>query len=688
VLEAAAEIGDPGTVSELAEVPGLDRPTAAAAPSGIRLAGPALFAAGFVLAVAIAVLHGINGSTDLTSWWYGNGLLAVGLTAPGALVAQRRPGNPVGWLMCAAGLTEGLCGAGREYLVLGVDHDAPGSLWGGWFLDSLYQVSIATLPLVLLLFPDGRLPSRRWRPAAALAPLGLCLSLVGYLFLGDVAEVQGHRLANPAGGVLPRGLAQAVGDTGLPLIVLSLVIGAVALVLRYRGAEDTVRQQIKWVAWAGSLAAVEIVTELVPVNPWANVTGSIASGLFAVAVAVAILRYRLLDIDVVIARTIVFAALTGAVVGAYLVVVLGLGALLGQSGEIGPPLLATALVAVLFAPLRQRVQRRVDRLVYGERSNPYEAVTRLGRSGTGGDLGLIVDTLAQTLKLPYAALIAPDGTTIAEVGAPAGPLHAHPLRYEGEEIGELRVSARSRRDRFRPDELRLLDDLALQVATAVHAVTLSADLQRSRHRLVAAKEEERRRLRRDLHDGLGPRLAALGLKLDAAGLMAESRPEQVPAVIAEVKDDIRTTLDEIRRLVRGLRPPSLDQLGLVGALGEWAAQLESGDVGFEIGGPEADPVLPAAVEVAAYWIATEAMTNVVRHARARRCTVRVSAEHELVVEVQDDGAGLPSERRAGIGTTSMAERAAELGGTCAIADAPGGGTRVVARLPLADEAFA
>jgi signal transduction histidine kinase len=685
-VEAAGEIGDPGTVSELAQVPGLDRPTASFAP-GLRLAGPALFAAGTVLAAAIAALHAVNGSTSLTSWWYGNALLAVCLTAPGALVAQRRPGNPVGWLMCAAGLTEGLCGAGREYLVFGLDHHAPGSLWAGWFLDSLYPVSVATLPLVLLLFPDGRLPSRRWRPVAALAPLGLCSSVLGYLFLGDVAEVHGRSIANPAEGVLPQGLARALGDTGMPLIVLSLLVGAAALVLRYRRAADPVRHQIKWVAWAGSLTALEIVTELVPVNPYANVTGSVASALFAVAVAVAILRYRLLDIDVVIARTLVFAALTGTVVGAYLVVVLGLGALLGQSGEIGLPLLATALVAVLFAPARQRVQLRVDRLVYGERSNPYEAVTRLGRSGAGGDLGLIVETLAQTLKLPYAALLAPDGRTLAEAGVPAGPLHSRPLRYEGEEIGELRVSARSSRDRFRPDELRLLDDLALQVATAVHAVALSADLQRSRQRLVTAKEEERRRLRRDLHDGLGPRLAALGLKLDAAGLMAASRPEQVPAVIAEVKDDIRTTLDEIRRLVRGLRPPSLDQLGLVGALREWAAQLEGGEVAFAIEGPDADPVLPAAVEVAAYWVATEAMTNVVRHARARRCTRRVSAQRDLVLEVRDDGAGLPPERRAGVGTTSMAERAAELGGTCTIAELAGGGTHVVARLPLGDEAL-
>jgi signal transduction histidine kinase len=675
-------------VSELARIPGLDAPAAAAAPSGVRLAGPALFGAGVALAAAIAARHAVNGPTELTQWWYGNLLLSVCLTAPGALVAKRRPGNPVGWLMCAAGLTEGLCGAGREYLILGVDRGAPGSLWIGWFLDSLYQVSVATLPMVLLLFPDGRLLTRRWRPVAVLAPLGLGLSLAGYLFLGDVADVHGRSIANPAGGVLPQGLAQALGDAGLPLIVLSLIAGAVALVLRYRRADATVRLQIKWVAWAGSLTAIELVTELIPVNPYENVTGSVASGLFAVAVAVAILRYRLLDIDVVIARTLVFAALSAAVVGAYLVVVLGLGALLGQSGEIGLPLLATALVAVLFAPARQRVQLRVDRLVYGERSNPYEAVTRVGRSGTGGDLGVIVDTLAQTLKLPYVALLAPDGTAIAEVGTPAGPLHEHALPYGDEEIGRLLVSARSPRDRFRPDELRLLDDLALQAATAVHAVTLSADLQRSRHRLVTAKEEERRRLRRDLHDGLGPRLAALGLKLDAAGLMAATRPDRVAAVIGEVKADIRTTLDEIRQLVRGLRPPSLDQLGLVGALREWAAQLDGGDVAFAIEGPEPDPVLPAAVEVAAYWIATEAMTNVVRHARARRCTVRVSAGRDLAVEVTDDGAGLPPERRPGVGTASMAERAAELGGTCTIAAAPGGGTQVVARLPLGDEAAA
>lgn len=650
-----------------------------------RWVGPGLFAAGIVVAAALVTLHAVNGATRLTGWWYGNALLSVALTAPGALIAQRRPDNPIGWLLCAAGLSEGLSGAGREYLVYGVlGHAAPGSLWIGWFCDALYQVGIATLPLILLVFPTGRLLTRRWRVVAAAVPVALLLAMTGYLLVGDVADVDGHRVANPAGGLLPRAVTEPPGLAGQVVIVAALLLSAFSIVLRYRRAEGAEREQIKWVAWAGSIAAVEIVTEIVPINPYANVTGSIATVLLAAAIGVAVLRHRLLDIDVVIARTLVFATLSAAVVGLYLSVVVGLGSLLGQSTDLGLPLVATAVVAVAFAPLRQRVQLGVDRLVYGHRSNPYLVVTSVGRQiGASGELALIAETVAQSLKLPYVALVDSTGRVGAEVGTRVGVLLRQPLLHGGRTVGELLVSSRSSRDRFGARERQLLADLALQIAAAVHAVGLSVDLQRSRHRIVTAKEEERRRLRRDLHDGLGPRLAALGLKLDAAGLMVESKPAAARSVIAAVKHDIRTTLDEIRALVRGLRPPALDQLGLVGALREWSPELGCGGVHFAVEGPDR-AALPAAVEVAAFWIATEAMTNVVRHAHATRCTTRISVDETLRIEVRDDGVGLPQAWRAGVGAASMAERAAELGGSCTISSDESG-TCVSAVLPLGED---
>ncbi|MGH3849462.1 MAG: sensor histidine kinase, partial [Pseudonocardiaceae bacterium] len=230
----------------------------------------------------------------------------------------------------------------------------------------------------------------------------------------------------------------------------------------------------------------------------------------------------------------------------------------------------------------------------------------------------------------------------------------------------------------------LLADLARQIGAAVHAVRLAQELQASRLRLVAAKEDERRRLRRDLHDGLGPTLAGLGLKLDTARLLVDDNPQGSKEVLSAVKDDIRTTINDIRRLVYQLRPPALDELGLLGALRECAGQLDTPDgLVLTVMAAEQLPSLPAAVEVAVYRIANEAMTNVVRHAAARHCDIRLRIGEDLYLSVIDDGAGLPADWRPGVGTQSMAERAEELGGQLTVSSGHGGhGTQVSAQLPL------
>ncbi|MDP9479007.1 MAG: sensor histidine kinase [Actinomycetota bacterium] len=236
----------------------------------------------------------------------------------------------------------------------------------------------------------------------------------------------------------------------------------------------------------------------------------------------------------------------------------------------------------------------------------------------------------------------------------------------------------------------------------MHAVRLTGDLQRSRERLVATREEERRRLRRDLHDGLGPTLASLALRLDAARKLVRSKPEEAEQLLARMKDQTQDTVGDVRRLVYGLRPPALDDLGLVAAIHQQAeahgfvvdglseatdrgASGDEGPVAFSLEAPEDLSSLPAAVEVAAYRIAQEALTNAARHARAETCRVRLSvdrAEGVLELEVTDDGVGMPAGRRAGVGMSSMRERAEELGGTCEVELVPTGGTRVLARLPL------
>lgn len=648
-------------------------------------------AAASLLAVAGLVLHLIDGGSEITSWWYGNAALALALTPTGALILARRPGNAVGRLMCVSGASSAVCCLGREYLVYGLlGHSAPGWMWVGWLGDSLYVVSMVALPVILMLLPGGLPMSRRAARLLWLPPLALVGTTIDFLFSADPIDVRGRHLTSPSPIRLPTVVTDIASTVGTLLFFASLVAGVVVVVVRYRRAGGEVREQLAWIVWAGSIALVELGTELIPDNPIAPVTGTVTVLFMTAAIAVAILRRGMFDVDVVINRTLVFGVLTVLVVVAYVGVVSVLDAAAGHPVRLGPGAVATALVAAAFAPARSRVQRGVDRLLYGERTNPYGVLTQLGhRMETGeqrGELAIVVDTVTQALKLPYAAIVDPAGRTLAESGHRRGDVVAIPLAYRGEAAGSLLVGARVGGDRLGPPEQRLLADLSGQVGVAVHAVRLAAELQDSRRRLVTAKEEERRRLRRDLHDGLGPKLAAIGLKLDVARTLVDDRPHDSKAAMTAVKDDIRSTLDDIRRLVYGLRPPTLDELGLVGAVREAAGRLDARDgagLVITVRAPSELPGLPAAVEVAAFWIVNEAMTNVVRHAGAARCDVEIALDGDLVVTVADDGRGLSDRGRPGVGTVSMAERADEVGGSLTVATRTSGvGTEVRARLPL------
>jgi len=342
--------------------------------------------------------------------------------------------------------------------------------------------------------------------------------------------------------------------------------------------------------------------------------------------------------------------------------------------------------------------------MYGDRDEPYKVLSRLNRRieatlAPDAVLQTIVETVAQALKLPYAAIrLEQDGkfVTAAEHGTSADDAVVLPLTYQMEQVGQLLLAPRAPGEEFTPSDRRLLDDLARQAGVAVHDAQVTADLQRSRERLVMAREEERRRLRRNLHDSLGPTLASLAHRHDVARDLLAHDPAAVDALLAELKTETREVISDIRHLVYELRPPALDQLGLVSAIREQAASQglrtedalrnTSGPI-FSIDAPRNLPPLPAAVEVAAYWIAQEALTNVARHARARTCHIHLSLDNnkEVRLEVTDDGVGLPANYRAGVGLTSMRERAAELGGTCTVTSIHSeGGTRVVAHLPLPD----
>jgi signal transduction histidine kinase len=300
----------------------------------------------------------------------------------------------------------------------------------------------------------------------------------------------------------------------------------------------------------------------------------------------------------------------------------------------------------------------------------------------------VIETVATALRLPYVAITLQEETPrlVAAHGAPVAELLRLPLVYRGETVGQLLLAPRLGTGGFSPADRRLLDDLARQAGGVAHAVRLHGALQRSRQQLVSAQEEERRRLRRDLHDDLGPTLASLFQRLDTAQALVRQEPETAVALLGDLKGQVKVTIADIRRLVYALRPPALDEFGLVGAIREHVAQHQRAD-GLHVAllAPEVLPPLPAAVEVAAFRIVLEAVTNVVRHAQARICRVQLSVDGALCLEVADDGAGLPAAYTAGVGVRSMRERAAEVGGDCVIEPGPDGGTRVRARLPLPEE---
>jgi signal transduction histidine kinase len=334
-------------------------------------------------------------------------------------------------------------------------------------------------------------------------------------------------------------------------------------------------------------------------------------------------------------------------------------------------------------------------LFYGQRDDPLAALSRLGRqlevtATPEIVLPTLVETIAHTLKLPYVALSLRSGTEFriaAQTGKKAARALRLPLSDQGETMGELIVAPRAAGESFTELDQRLLETIAYQAGPAVHAVQLMADLRRSRLLLVTAREEERRRLRRDLHDGLGPQLASQTLTIDAITKLLTRDPQRAEALLQELKAQAQTAVEEIRRLVYDLRPPALDELGLAGALKEQAARRCHNGLHIALELPDRLPPVPAAVEVAVYRIALEALNNVTRHAHARHCYLRLCLENSrqppyLRLEIGDDGRGLPDDLRAGVGFYSMRERAAELDGTLEITGAAGGGTRVQVSLPI------
>jgi signal transduction histidine kinase len=371
----------------------------------------------------------------------------------------------------------------------------------------------------------------------------------------------------------------------------------------------------------------------------------------------------------------------------------------GPGPNISPPwwinLIAFVIIALTFLPVYRLTRRRVRDLIHSQHENPYPALAELSQRiestpSPQAILPAIAETIAHTLKLPYVEIEARlmDANTteaylVTAYGRPprGADIQSLPLIYYGTTIGELRVSARRADEPLSSSDLSVLRDLARQVGIALYAAQLTADLQRARQRLVIAREAERRRIRNDLHDGLAPTLSSLQLQLGAARNLIRQNPEQAEILLNELGDDLRGATAEIRRLVYDLRPPLLDELGLVGAIKGF--RFPAPEFCFEVRAAEPMPELPAAVEVAAYRIASEVLHNVVKHAQATECVVNIDVDdRHLTLSVADNGRGMEQAYTTGVGLRSMRERAAELGGTLTVQTCQEGGACVLARLPL------
>jgi signal transduction histidine kinase len=666
-------------------------------PGSRRTAARVLAVALFGLAVAelataaaFAVAGGISFATAVSSFTVTNAAIGLTLSACGTLLAWHRPRNPVGWLFLAGGIAYATSAAAIQLVGFGATAgwNAGVLRLGASLFELAWPLAIELcLPMALLLFPDGRLPGPRWRWLIwAIAAESVLFELMAtspdsMRFGGRVVT---SYLALPAYHRL--GALWAATNIAWAAI-FALVLAS--LVVRYRRGGDVERRQLLWLVLAVVVVLVYagVAWGIFGAGP---VLGLLVIPLIPAAVTIAILRYQLLDIRLVLSRTLVYGILTAAAAGVYVGLVAVLDVLVRSRVSLGTAIAASIVIAIGFNPARVRLQRLIDRALYGDRRDPVRAVSLVGErlAGTGATgLPGVLEALCDSLRLPFAA-VRHGPAEVAAHGTAPELLHSTALSYDGIRVGELIVGLRAGQRRLGSQDIAVLGLLAGPLALALHATALSAALQESRVSIVAAREEERRRLRRDLHDGLGPVLTGIAFKADAARNTLPADPARASELLGQLRTDTTAAIGDIRRLVFGLRPPALDDLGLIGSLREQSARLaqrpDGSSVAVQLDAPEGLPPLPAAVEVAAYRIVTEAMTNAARHSGATSITVRLALPESdgLRIEVSDDGAGQRSSWQAGFGLISMRERAAELGGSFEAGPAPGGGGRVAASLPL------
>ncbi|MHB8507798.1 MAG: GAF domain-containing sensor histidine kinase [Candidatus Dormibacteria bacterium] len=669
----------------------------------------------FTLPAARGAAYGSALSNFLT------GLANLLLAGLGALVVRRRRGNVIGWTLLSAVVVQIAGNVLAAYDIYALQRNLPGGDVVAGIQSYSWMLEVGLLVLFpALLFPDGRLLSRRWRPLAWVSGAAVILGYLGRTF-GPTADTYVLPGGHPP-KVMSGALSLVLKVFGLGIIVMAacLAAGVVVLILRYRRGDDVVRHQVRWLLVAVVLFVVPFVLHFVLLVATGHDSYLLADlsllGLtgIPIAAAIAILRYRLYDIDVVISRALVYGALAVIISAVYVGIVVGLGTLVGGGGRpnLALSIAATAVVAVGFQPVRERLQKLANRLVYGRRATPYEVLSefssrvaesyggeevlpRMARvlaEGTGAERAEV--WLRAGAELRRAALWPNGGhgagnhvlEILGQIAPPIpGADAAVPVRHQGELLGVLAIAKR-RGEVLTPIEEKLLDDLANQAGLVLKKARLAAELQASledlrasRHRLVKAQDDERRKLERNLHDGAQQNLVAIKVKLGLAELLTQRDPQKARATLGQLKADTDEALETLRDLARGIYPPLLADKGVAAAL---ESQARKATIPVEVVA-EAGARYPQDIEAALYFCALEALQNVQKYAGPTRAVVALRAVGDgLVLEVQDDGVGFDVQHQArGSGLTNMQDRIEALGGSLQVTSHPGRGTTVRAELP-------
>jgi signal transduction histidine kinase len=678
--------------------------------------GPALLA---IVMMGVALWQGLTRPPGLPRFTVGDvtwALPYVSFSAVGAIIVSRRPRHRVGWVLIAIGvsLAAGVMFGEFGYrLLLNGPHigrlAAAASIIGSTFPIA----GLVLIVVLLLLFPDGSLKSRRWLPVL-IGVIAVALGfLLGTVFADTLNAGSGGGYPAPPNPFAYPPLGHLfyflVANTGFVVYAGLLVAAAISVFTRFRGADLERRQQLKWFTFAGAVVAfttvIGAVLQLVPQVPgWLGEVSQVAISLalvsLAVSIGIAILRHRLFDIDVVLSRTVTYGVLAALITGVYVGLVVGVGTLVGRgtTSNLLLSVLATAVVAIALQPLRQRLNRLANRLVYGRQAAPYEVLDQFTRQ-----VALSItpeEALPRMAQLLGEATFAQradvwlhrDGAQVPVAGWPAPdpaarfdtPTEVAEVRHHGRLLGALSVTRRGG-EALTPTERRLLDGLALQAGLLLRNYSLSIELRgrldelkASRQRLVAAQNEERRRLERDLHDGAQQHLVALRVKLGLLAERVETAAPQLQDAVLELDADSRAALESLRDLARGVYPPLLESQGLQPAL---AAQVRRLSLPVDV---VADSTrYPRDVEGAVYFCCSEALQNLAKHSQAHAGSITVERSNGHVrFEVRDDGRGFEPSAAAGSGLQNMRDRVEALGGRLEVRSGAGEGTTVEGWLPV------